>query len=261
VRSWAYSVGAKVERAKEHVAEFERASRAFLDANPYKAISQFNPKNGEVRFLLEGKHVIPARLAAITSDAVHNMRSALDIAWCQAWTKGAFGARKEYFPIVRHADELKSRFQTVKKPHQRAAAGIALAIVDDDIWKKLFRLNEINTRDKHQVPILAAAAYQQFIIKFPPDVTLDGETGVEIKGNIDDGHVFLKHGMELPLVVTADTNKGFVADMECNVTADISFGEGEILQGEPVLKTLRETVQVVDGLANAFLIAGLISDN
>src|SRR5688572_8445247 len=103
MRPWQFSVGAKVERAKEHIAEFDKTKSAFLTAHQYKTVSHFNPKTSELTFTIDGNHRIPARLATITSDAVHNMRSALDICWHQAVTQGIRSARKEYFPIVRRA--------------------------------------------------------------------------------------------------------------------------------------------------------------
>jgi hypothetical protein len=47
-------------------------------------------------------------------------------------------------------------------------------------------------------------------------------------------------------------------DMECDLTANIAFGKGEVLEGQPVLEALNEMAEMVEGLVQAFLIAGLI---
>jgi hypothetical protein len=47
-------------------------------------------------------------------------------------------------------------------------------------------------------------------------------------------------------------------NMECELTAEIAFAKGEILEGEPVLKTLHESAQLVDGIIDAFQTAGLL---
>jgi hypothetical protein len=258
VRDWAFSGGAKIERAKEHVADFERSSRAFLEAHPYSAISQFDPQRREISFIVQKGHTIPARLASITADAIHNLRASLDILWHQAWSKGTPGQRKQYFPLVRNAHELEARFKSVKQIHHKAAVDILRAIKYDEAWNKLHALNEIDARDKHEMPILAAATYKKIIMKLPPDVALQGKTGVQFVSELASGFIFLKYGTQLPLVMTIDTNAGPVTDMECDLTADIAFGHGEILEGEPVLKTLHESAQIVDGIANAFLTADLI---
>jgi len=116
MRDWASSGGAKIERAKELIAEFERGKQSFLKDHPYSASSRFNAeeKRGQLTFVVNSNHVVPARLAAIAADAIHNLRAALDILWNQAWTKGNSDRRKQYFPLVRDAKELEARFQVGK---------------------------------------------------------------------------------------------------------------------------------------------------
>ena len=260
MRDWASSGGAKIERAKENIANFELASRTFLEAHPYSAVSQFNPQRREVRFVVQGGYDIPTRLAPIAADAIHNLRASLDILWHQAWCKGAPGKRKQYFPLVQNAHELETRFKSVKQTPHKAAVDILRAIKHDKSGHKLIRaLDEIDDRDKHEMPVLAAATYKKVVMKFPPDVTFQGKTGGwQIVSELASGFLFLEHGTQLPVVVTIETNAGPVTDMKCELTADIAFGQGEILEGEPVLKTLHESAQLVDGIANAFLAAGLL---
>ncbi|MBK7548322.1 MAG: hypothetical protein KA777_12965 [Rhodoferax sp.] len=258
MRDWAFSGGAKIERAKEHVADFERASRAFLDAHRYSAVSRYDPKRKELAFFVEGTHIVPARLASITADAIHNLRASLDILWHQAWSKGNSGKRKQYFPLVRNARELEARFKTIKQTEQKAAVDILRAIKPFELWNKLLALNEIDARDKHELPVLAAATYKQVIMKLPPDVLFQGKTGLQVVAQIGSGFLFLECGTQLPIVTAIETDTGPVTHMECDLTADIAFGPGEFLEGELVLKTLRESVEIIDDIAQAFLTVGLI---
>jgi hypothetical protein len=155
MRDWASGGGAKIERAKEHIAEFERASRNFLGSHPYTAVSQFDPQSSELRFVVQSDHTIDPRLAAIAADAIHNLRAPLDILWHQVWTKGAAGRRKQYFPFVANAQDLTTRFQSVKQTSQRDAVVILHATKSYSAGNKFFGpLNEIEVRDKHEVPIL-----------------------------------------------------------------------------------------------------------
>ena len=258
MRDWASSGGAKIERAKEHITDFEQASRAFLETHPYSAVSQFDPRRREIGFVVQGVHAIPARLASITADAIHNLRASLDILWYQAWSKGVPGMRKQYFPLVRNAHELETRFKSVKQAPHKAAVNILRAIKPDESWNKLLALNEIDARDKHEMPILAAAIYKEVVMKLPPDVAFEGKTGLQVVAKLASGFLFLEYGTQLPIVTAIETDAGPVMDMECDLTADIAFGQSEILEGEPVLKTLHESAQLVDGIANAFLTAGLL---
>ena len=258
MRDWESSGGAKIERAKEHVADFERAAHAFLETHRYSASSQFDPKQKEMSFVVQRCHTIPPRLASITADAIHNLRASLDILWHQAWCKGIAGKRKQYFPVVRNVRELESRFKSAKQAAHIAAVDILRSTQSDESWSKLSALHEIDARDKHEIPVLAAASYKRVIMKFPPDVALDGKTGIEVVAEPRSGFIFLDSGTQLPIVISIKTDAGPVISMESELTADIAFAKGEILEGAPVLKTLQESILIIGGIANAFLAAGLI---
>ena len=43
------------------------------------------------------------------------------------------------------------------------------------------------------------------------------------------------------------------------ITFEVAFGEGEILKGEPILTTLNQFANVVDGIVEAFTTAGLLT--
>lgn len=259
MRDWASGGGAKIERAKEHVTEFEVASRAFLKSHLYTAVGQFDAQIGMMRFHVESAPAIPPRLAAITADAIHNLRVPLDVLWHSVWSRGIPGYRKQYFPFCENADELKARFRTIKQPSHKTAVDILRKAKFYKSGHKLIGVfNEIDARDKHEMPLLAAASFKKSVIKFPPDLMFQGKGGLVLESELADGFLFLEHGTELPLQVRVDTDGGPVMDMECDLTADIAFGQGELLEGEPVLKTLHELTQLVEGVTNAFLAAGLI---
>jgi hypothetical protein len=259
---WASGVVAKIERAKEYIAEFGTDGQAFLKSHPYSAVGQLDPQSGEVSFVVRTSHVIPPRLAVIAADALRNLRIPLDIIWHQVWSKGAGGYGKLYFPFVETADELEARFKTVKQPPHKAAVNILRTAKAYKSGHKFLRaLHKGDAKDKHEVPLLAAATYQKCIIHLPRDLAWPGGKGpTEIESVIvpSSGFLFLEDGTELPLAIHLDTEAGPVVDMKCDLTADIAFGQGEILEGEPVLKTLHEASQFVDRLVDAFRTAKLM---
>jgi hypothetical protein len=259
---WAASGGAKIERAKEHVTEFDRASREFLDTHPYIAVAEFKAERREIRFVVQEIRPIPPRLATITADAIHNLRVSLDILWHHVWSKGKPGRRKLYFPILKDAHELQTRFKSVKEPTHKAAVNLLQVAKAHKAGNNLLgALTEIDDRDKHEVPVLAAASYRRIEVQLPPDMSLFGQRGARFAGKATTGYFFLEHGAELPiaLVVKDGAPPPSIVNVKCDLTADIAFGKGQILEGQPVLKTLHELAQLVDGIANAFLTAGLIS--
>lgn len=254
---WSASGGIKIERAKTNIAEFESATRSFLEAHPYSAVSQFDSHLGEITFVVRVGHAIPTPLAAIASDAIHNLRALLDILWRQVW--GAPTQRKQYFPLFENARELETRFERVKQGPQKTAVSLLRAIKPYKSGNPLlWALNEIETGDKHEMPILAAATYKKVIMLLPPDVAVDGKTGVRIVSELASGYIFLEYGTELPIALTVATDAGPVVDMKCELTADIAFGKGEVLEGEPVVATLHQFADLVDGIAQQFIAAGLL---
>src|ERR1041385_2774369 len=73
-----FGFDAKLERAKQHIIDFERAQQIFLDQNPYVAVhySEVNPRDYVIEFRLYES--CPDHLLTIVGDAIHNLRSALD---------------------------------------------------------------------------------------------------------------------------------------------------------------------------------------
>jgi len=108
------------------------------------------------------------------------------------------------------------------------------------------------------MPVLAAASYKKIVMKAPPDVGFELKTGLQFVGAIASGFLFLEEGTELPFAIRLETDAGPVMDMECELTAEIAFGKGQILEGKPVIEALQELAQLVDGIANAFATAGLL---
>jgi hypothetical protein len=256
---WASGVWAKIERAKEHIKQFDLASQDFLKTHAYSALSKFDPQSRNLTFVVQKVHTIDPRLACITADAIHNLRVPLDILWHQVWSRGAPGYRKQYFPFVENAHELETRFKSVKKGPRKTAVDILLATKSYKSGHKfLGAIDEIDVRDKHEVPLLAAATSKRVIMKLPPDVIFQGKSGVQFVSELDSGFVFLEEGTELPTVVRVETDRGPVMDMECQLTPYIAFGQGEILEGEPILEALHEMAQLVEAIASGFRTEGLM---
>ncbi len=68
----------KIQRAKKHIADFEREKVAFLDTSPYVVIRQFDAEHNVTQSIMGPLPTIPSELAVIAGDAAQNLRSALD---------------------------------------------------------------------------------------------------------------------------------------------------------------------------------------
>ena len=76
----------KIERANKHIADFEQRLRTSSDR--YGPSLHMDANTGE-KFLYYGldDRYLRSDLALITGDAIHNLRSALDIAWVEIVNK------------------------------------------------------------------------------------------------------------------------------------------------------------------------------
>src|SRR4051812_23343713 len=70
----------KIQRARDHMAELERAISRFVDLQPVQFVTkESGTEAGYVDWELVATAEYPIYLAAILGDAIHNLRSALDL--------------------------------------------------------------------------------------------------------------------------------------------------------------------------------------
>ncbi len=107
----------KIERAKEHIQNFDSAKRIFLESNPYVVASRYLPdfgEQGQTVYHLAKAVAIPERLSLIAGDAIHNLRCALDyLAYqlAEASSPGGFDENKSFFPISDGLDNYEARLR------------------------------------------------------------------------------------------------------------------------------------------------------
>lgn len=166
---------AKVRRAKEHLEAFGLEAVWVVEAAPETAVFEtcYDP-NGQ-RFLVHvaEEPVVPLRLSTIAGDAIHNLRSALDLLAYQLPILASGAAWEDsQWPIVRDRKGLRQwRVKGLRKRLRRAHCA--------DLWAKVERyqaigyeqqfeagvdpltqryrdlplhlLNELSNRDKHRL--------------------------------------------------------------------------------------------------------------
>ena len=69
----------QVDRAKKHVAEFNSELQRFADSDPYSVVIQPELAPGLQMMEITVRETFPRNLAPIVGDAVHNLRSALNL--------------------------------------------------------------------------------------------------------------------------------------------------------------------------------------
>src|SRR5436190_15222019 len=155
---WATSGRVKIERAKEHIANLETEIPAFGKGDFYTAVPNIDKQTGEVVIRLRVRERPPPRWGAVAGDAVHNLRSALNILWRTVWSVTVRDEnRKDSFRIFDSADAFKTRFRGKQQGGRQPVVDILQALKpykggNDLLWM----LEEINNTDKHRmlIPIL-----------------------------------------------------------------------------------------------------------
>jgi hypothetical protein len=163
----------KIERANEHIAEIEKRIR--IAAHSHSPHIHFDPKTGE-KYLhcAHTDYKLAASLAVCVGDAIHNLHSALDIAWVEIVRKfGKKGPTKHTrFPIDPQGARQKLE-STLTESAEIPRAHPACKLLLDGIKpykggdQDILLVNSLDIDDKHKLLI--------------PLVTVAGVMGVELE--------------------------------------------------------------------------------
>jgi hypothetical protein len=233
----------KIERADEHIRDFE--GRIAKAGNTYRVTQILNPKSGQKALHYESTDTtVRYDLALILGDGLHNLRSALDIAWIAILEERfphAVNARNQFtiFNDLTHLEgTLKSRkinpgmplFEYMVgylKPHRNGGNAELLALHDLDINDKHFAL----------IPTLNIANIRG--VKFK-----NAATGVMAMSSIMGFGSFLSH--------TCDIQVGFTAEDYGHVVLGVQFGHDTPLENSQVVPYLHRIRQVVFEIVSTF---------
>lgn len=248
---WESSGHVKVERAKEHIAQLRHVSREFFDTNPYSV--EFEPDEERERYVVR---ITPREMApslhwsAITADAIHNLRSALDILWRMAIHGRKPAVRNCFFPIYASLQEFEAK-QRREPQHGRIQKAVHVLRAtrpykggNDMLWT----LAALDDRDKHEMLTLTVGTFRSLLIKAYPDTVIHLRPE-DFMSPVEEGTVF------------APLASGFTfspVDMHHEFVFEITFAAGEMLEGETVLPVLTSCMDEVERVVAAFRTADLL---
>jgi hypothetical protein len=262
----------KVERAKKHINDLEREIRAFLDSNPYVVEIKDDPKHLNcIIYYLVSVQETPISIALLIGDAIQNLRTALDhLAHSLILVNGGRPTRQTGFPIVNTIDP--QEYEATRKRKVQGMSQAAIDAIDATSPYKggnntLWRLSELNNIDKHRIlvtvgssvsshnvpAILRRSIYDAVLraqkdmpegwVKFPADEAISGMT---LRPPVRKCP--LKAGDELNLAMSPV----YKTDDKVHFTFEVAFSEPGIIESEPVLETLTQTLDYVDNLILSF---------
>jgi hypothetical protein len=245
----------KTERAEEHIIQLETAEREFRSVNP-DVFSTYTEYRGSTRVICARiKLTLPFAWGTIIGDAVHNLRSALDLLTYQL-VPPAKRSTNTMFPIFKSESTYESHVAgRINGSHPEVRT-----ILDrlkpykggtDGFWW----IHDIDIHDKHHVLLPVVGSIRDIALEhtvqgtplyswnFPDHVRCPVEDGAVLVNFVGGGS--RRRGLlslELPEVETGYRGTFFVA-----------FSEPEVVKCQPILPTLRDllalTRRTIDELA------------
>ena len=257
----------KVEWAKKHIVDLNRAIRTFFDCNPYQIRADRDPQVGGVDYYVERVDPIPALIPCLAGDAIQNLRSALDHLAYQIFLAGPNPsprhANNVFFPIVGGAKE----YETGKLGIIHSATKDAIDAIEPYKGGKghqLWVLNKLNNINRHRLIIAIGSISSTFVYsedavrELRPHFEAQGIHGEELLRLMDSVR---RHLLELlnpfALLPLKAGQKliGFGRDAEpdqIRFTFHIAISEPGIIESKSLIEALHQLANLVDGIVTAF---------
>lgn len=255
-----YAPMLKLKRARHHINDLNRRVESFLARKPFVLMERHERKASRATYRVKIKEAVPPEFSLIVGDAFHNLRASLDLT---LFGLAGHLAPDIHFPIPKKptAEALKA---AIKKAHVQVAGKKVVEAIDrlephkDGVGVGLYLIHTFDIQDKHRLLILAGQS-AAVITGSDSDALLRGL----IPANTPTGVVFTFDAPENTKLLTV--HQRYVtrhlpdSENEAKVqpTFAVTFGEGEILRGIPLVELLtraaKETEWVIAEIVDAFL--------
>ena len=236
-------IAAKLDRADEHIAQFESEARIFLNKDTSANLLYKDPHVKEAFEQFHANRPVPLQLSVVAGEAVYHLRSTLDHIACALILKGGGTITLDsQFPIER----FKPTTPKDLRRYERKIRGIAaepLALIErvqpyhaqnarDRHW--LAVLKRLNNFDKHQSLVLHVVRFKRgahFTIR-------DTQSGTE-------GQMTISYTNGTKRLVD-------VVNVQSQVSAYIAFGEVTKRDDVDVLSILRPLATITRKVVRGF---------
>jgi hypothetical protein len=243
----------KIQRAKKHIHELEAEIAAFLKADPYRVVTEEEANTGDKVWRVRVRKQPPLRWAGIVGDAIHNLRSSLDLLVNQlVRANGAEPSRKTAFPISRTAGDYEAEAPGVVAGVSDAAKRLLDELKpykggNDPLW----RLHRLDIVDKHRLLLAVGAAHRNIVLPSPAVGGLPaGALGIAFAPA--DQQFPLEDGAEVFRVAGAARQEGDEHYDDMKFTFEVALNEPGVVEGEAVLHVLQGLADLVRGVLDAF---------
>lgn len=249
----------KLERAKDHLRDFEAATQRFFQTNPYEIVVQDNTHADQRQHVVVRADPLPASLSLILGDAIHNLRSALDhLIWQLVIANGGKPNRNTGFPIW----DTKAKYKAGRPGNAQGISQSALKVLyglkpykggNSPLWT----LHQLDITDKHRLLLAVFAAHRNVIIDFGASMrrAFADQPGQEWIQNIPDMPIALnpaERQLVGPGVVLFGAPLGDQSHDDVEFTIEVALDEPGVVQREPPLPLLQQLCSVVEATIGLF---------
>lgn len=230
----------KIERAKSHIDDLQSALTAYFGTSPYAVRRDLDPNGKEEHLIIHSARPIPTKIYGIVGDAIHNLRTSLDyLAVAVARANGAVKIGDVYFPFGRDRQAFESSAKEKIKRLSPSARDMIHALQPygggNDF---LFALHALDSSDKHQtiVPVAAHIGGGKGFLS----ISQGAKVFTNVFGSLEEGI----HWMTVP--------KGTDVKYDIQLATDIAFTQVQAVEGKPVMTTLEQFRDLVEGILLTF---------
>jgi hypothetical protein len=178
----------KIERSKKHIGDFQGSFRSLQDSYVSSVEKHLESGGHSLKYSSSKCDLFHRELALICGDAIHNLRSALDIAWSEAvrTVDQSLVTKSTKFPIRPTREEVETALNGTGI--RKFCAPLINAVIagiqpyqtgNDTLWA----LHELDIMDKHKLIL--------------PTINYIGVEGLRVEdenGVVHEGSSYPKHG-------------------------------------------------------------------
>lgn len=240
----------KIKRANQHIAELNSVLVEFIKTDFYGFRVEHDAQSGYYSLYLNITKPLPCEIPLIIGDAIHNVRSALDLAACEIVViAGGTPTKRTNFPFHKSRQELEA----IINSGEIKIAGADIIDLILNVIKPykggndaLYGLHQLDITDKHRllIPIFSVTALKRMYL------TAGSLIFENFSATIGDGG-------EIGILHTPNKFEFKVQDYG-EATCHILFNKGQIFEGQSVIPTLHQLSQlvsrVIETIEKAYLV-------
>jgi hypothetical protein len=257
---------AKVERAKKHAADLDAEIRCFRSGDAYTVVIQENEEANQRQWVVTNVRPMPTSLSLIYGDAIHNLRSALDLLARQLVLdnggkprdKRIHGKPRTCFPISDGRRVFKPKSLGEISGISQDAIKVLNAVRpykrgNDALW----RIHQLDIVDKHRLLVTVGDRYHSIDIGLPASfIQLAAE-----QGGFDASEIKappIQFGLQNPIFPLQDGQILFAEPLDIpqehdpKFILDIAVHEPGIVDRETLDTLLASLVDEVERTLEAF---------